>query len=1287
MARSVNNMMDPAGGVAAAAWLVDPSGRYQWRYWDGQAWTNWVGNEAGTGWDSLVSGPSSDERDKLAYLRSYLVGAVARGVISPAVAEALDTDAAAWQQVPELAAPTPIDLRSDRLPQSAAPTTSAPLAMAEAPAIPTPPASPSMPPPQVPRHSSTAAADSNWSFAVSTEGPVTKRPQRIRAWIRHAISGVSSELAAHGLADFGALLLFAGLFGFVAFALGSVSPGLRPVAEVAIPVTAFGAGWFLRRKGTPWVGNVLVLVGAALLPVVTIASLSDGASPPPDLSGAGLIAALVLVLLATAGVEALLAHRDPTSSLRFAVAPTAWLAVAAAGLGIDRVVPSGSDLATPKPAQWAIVVVAILLTLALTQFKANEFWARSVAVSAWPSLAVAYVMTMVSAERVGWPPVPVLVAGLGVIVGLELLTAGRHWVSTSSVQITVLIVTAAAVSNEWPFGWIACGIAIALVGLAEVRQFRSAPRWFIWGLLSFAALAVLACGWDLQFTPAALMVAGAVGWAWAAAQIQRPSTLERVQSRVLVWLFPIPFVIGLAAWSTPPTATVVSASLVLLVAILTRVLPPQRRSPWPQWVVTAGGLTLLAVLGQVGNSSASTVAAAALVATAFVILPQRRQLSIATVVSSLLVTGVAAADWLDWTPQNPGPAVSLLAGLVLLGSSIALRRKVLSSPTWAALSAVAMLANMIAIVAWLLNEADPYPAGLALVAGSSAVAVGLALAAAPSGWRWLRDVSMVAATVAMLLLIPTLNASTAWVAAVAAATAVLSASVRMLAQRNEPLSTWQRPLLELTVISLLISFSVSLEPGPGWRTLALSAIAVATALTSVTLTGAWRRITQWVVAAATVSAWLSMGEWLQWSNEAMVARGSVAAAVVLAGSAGALWVTKRGRDWVFVSSLSGTFALLIATVELYEGGLDRSLAGPWVAGSLFVAAVASAAAVQPLEPASTPVTEGEADLGGLGAAGLGTAPASADAGQTGETTQAAVSAAAPGASSAAATAVRIASVVFLGASLAVFLDVAGSDAKQILAVAVGVGLLATLGLVGISLTGRASRWGATIEIVAIAAAAGALLVAPAVGSNGIAVLFLLVGAELAAIGTVRDQQFLVYFAPAALCTSWVVFASSFTESSPSWFTVPAGLTVLVTVELARRQRRSRSLEPTTKLLSFIEAAGMVLLVVTPLVQIVQLGPIHVIESLLLGLALAVWGALTQVRRRLLAGIVTTALAVGLLIVISAVDIAQRVSGPLLWLVIAAAGVFVVLVAGFLESRRSHSEGWRSRLDERVAGWE
>ena len=291
-----------------------------------------------------------------------------------------------------------------------------------------------------------------------------------------------------------------------------------------------------------------------------------------------------------------------------------------------------------------------------------------------------------------------------------------------------------------------------------------------------------------------------------------------------------------------------------------------------------------------------------------------------------------------------------------------------------------------------------------------------------------------------------------------------------------------------------------------------------------------------------------------------------------------------------------------------------------------------------------------------------------------------------GASSAAATAVRIASVAFLGASLAVFLDVAGSDAKQTLGVAVGVGLLATLGLVGISLTGRASSWGATTEIVAIAAAAGALLVAPAV-PNGVAVLFLLVGAELAAIGTVRDQQILVYLAPAALCTSWVVFAGNLTESSPSWFTVPAGLTVLVTIELARRQRRSRSLEPTTKLLSFIEVAGMVLLVVTPLVQIVQLGPIHVIESILLGLALAVWGALTQVRRRLLAGVVTTALAVGLLIVISAVDVAQRVSGPLLWLVIAGAGLAVVLVAGFLEGGRRHSEGWRSRLDERVAGWE
>jgi len=99
---------------ALSRWHPDPTGRFQWRYWDGTQWTDWVARDGVSGRDQFVSGPGAEEQQKLAYLRAYVAGAVARGVLPKKAAAALDADAANWQSVPEFGPPASIDLRPDQ---------------------------------------------------------------------------------------------------------------------------------------------------------------------------------------------------------------------------------------------------------------------------------------------------------------------------------------------------------------------------------------------------------------------------------------------------------------------------------------------------------------------------------------------------------------------------------------------------------------------------------------------------------------------------------------------------------------------------------------------------------------------------------------------------------------------------------------------------------------------------------------------------------------------------------------------------------------------------------------------------------------------------------------------------------------------------------------------------------------------------------------------------------------------------------------------------------------------
>jgi len=1205
------------GEACPAGWSPDPAGHAGTRYWDGSAWTGWVSDGVDVRWDEVVPGPDEREQQMLAYLRHYLVGATARGVIPADAAAALDADAASWQQVPALPAPTAV-------------------VDAVVPATWNPPDETVVPPQPAPASPLAGTAAPAAARAPSEPSGPTGPTVRARAvaWLRRSARALSAELAVHGLADVGALLVFVGLFGFVAFAFGEVRAGLRPLAEVALPVVVLGTGAFLRRRGTRTVGNVLVVLGGALLPVVLVASFSDGAAPPPDLDGAALVGALVASMLAVAGVEALLVRRSPDSPVRYLVAPTCWLAVAAAGLGLGRAVPSGSDLATPMPLQWALVAVAVVATVALGRLRPRGPWARAADVTAGPALVLAYGLTMLSAGREGWSPWPVLLAAVALLLGVELLVGARQRVLVAVGELVVVVGTAAALAQSWPAPWVAAGVTVALLALAESARRHGAPRPVVLAGVGAAAVAAYSAGIDLRVDPAGAAAAAGVLWVWVASQSLWPTTLGPRWTRAGAWVLPVLFVDALHNATSASTATFVMGCVVAAVVAVLVAVPRARKDPWTWWVLVAGGAVALSVLAQLSGVTWWTVAAAAVVSLACAVSPVRRSESRGVAVGAAVITVVAAVELLGWAPEDLAPWAVGVMGAGTLAASLALVGRRLSRTGWLWAVAVAGGIQLVGVLSWLATGSG-VPLGLLVVGGTAATAAGLGLAAVPTGWWLTRHASAVVGSCSVLLLAAALDAPMAVVAAVAAGVVLVASLARTLLRLGGRGTAWRQPMSEVVLLALASGLAAATQAGPGWTGLVLVAASAAAVLHSVGTDGPGRLGYQLGTVVTAGGAWWSLSDWQGWSVTSAVAATAVLGAAVMLVAAVVTWVRRVPRDWATVGVASGMLPLLGAAVQLTAEGVDRAVAGPWVAGALLGGAVAAGALVRP-----------------TGWDGW-----------------------------------RVVSVVMGLGAVAVLLDAVGADADQLLAVSVTVGLLGTAGMVAISLFERGRSWLLSVEGVAVAGLAGAAVAGPAVGSRGVALLLLLLGTELLAVGAVRDLPPLLFLSPVALCASWLVLVSEVVDRGPSWFTVPVGATVLATVELARRQRRRRGLPASARPLVVVEVLGTALLVVAPLVEVVRTGPLHVVTAVALGVALGLWGTLTRVRRRLVAGAATVVVAVLLLVVVPMVDLARRAGGPVVWLLVAGAGLVAIGVAAAVERRRRDAARGSGRLADAVRGWE
>lgn len=299
----------------------------------------------------------------------------------------------------------------------------------------------------------------------------TPRPSAIGDRTRRIKELIASDVAMHGLAYLGVLLLFAGAFGFTLFSFNTVGAAMRPVAEIGVPSLLLGSAWFLRRRRAPVVATGLGLIGGLLLPVMLFASFVDGVAYPPDLDGNSLVSTLAVVSVLLAIAYAGYSARHPDASLRYLVAPMTWAACWALGLIMAKDPAGGIDLRDWSAGQLALVSVAVAVTAAFPRLQPRARLSAAVRISVLPGIAIAYGLTLALAASEGWPPIPVAVAGLSALAVVELLAGTAHTSDPLDLlESAILGITASALVAGLGPGRGGAATALAFLALLDWQE-------------------------------------------------------------------------------------------------------------------------------------------------------------------------------------------------------------------------------------------------------------------------------------------------------------------------------------------------------------------------------------------------------------------------------------------------------------------------------------------------------------------------------------------------------------------------------------------------------------------------------------------------------------------------------------------------------------------------------------------------------------------------------------------------------------------------------------------------
>lgn len=500
---------------------------------------------------------------------------------------------------------------------------------------------------------------------------------------------VASDVAVHGLAYLGVLLLFAGSFGFMVFSFGSVRVGVRPLAEISMPTVLLGSAWFLRRRGAPFVATALGLLGGLLLPITMLASFVDGVPFPPELHGTALAVTSALVAVALSGAYAAYAVRHPDASLRYLVAPMIWVALWAVGLVVAPATTS-VDLRRWSAGQLALVAVGVALTTGVARFRPRGRFSAETQTAGIFGAIVSYPVTLLFAGTEGWPTVPVVAAGVATIVVVELLNdriGGRDVVAV--IQTVLMLVTASALIRDAGVPWTGAAVVVASVGLLEWQRWRSADVSGLWSAAAGLAVGLMLASTGLDRFGRAIPDAGAAHEPWAAvaafgaaslwAHARRSSFGEVGTQRALsaaAALLPVGIAAGLFDACPDDLALLVVALIVVSLVVVQRATA-SRDDLYAWWIPAVAGATVYGTVAVAESQAASwlLVCAAALGAVALAGARWPPGAAVWTAAAGLVWAGELARRVVGWESTWAGV---VLAGAGLLVMVVATRRPALA---------------------------------------------------------------------------------------------------------------------------------------------------------------------------------------------------------------------------------------------------------------------------------------------------------------------------------------------------------------------------------------------------------------------------------------------------------------------------------------------------------------------------------------------------------------------------------------------------------------------------------
>ncbi|KGM10966.1 hypothetical protein N868_12850, partial [Cellulomonas carbonis T26] len=1078
----------------------------------------------------------------------------------------------------------------------------------------------------------------------------------------------------------------------------------------AVVAAALLVAWSVVRRvdPPPLPGSAVVLdVVAAVAPVMLVAAV--GAATDGTVA---LVTAAAVVLAATVLARGTL--RRPGTP-RFwawwwvgAVTVTAVGSVAAAFALEDR---------------WVVPVVAGSLVVAVVGGPGRGWW-RVVAATplVWWAWLALFLATDVPDGVRGWGLGAI---GLGAVVVAHAVGGGRAPSAGTGVRGARGTGHAAA----------AAGLAGHVTALPALVLAVGEP----WGVV--AVLAAGTAGWLLT------AVAGDVGWSPVGALLDGAGIGRVAPWAIALTGVPVTTSVALDVGGALPLEST-WAVLVLLVAALvyaagTRMpTGPRLRAVLP-WAAFAAAL--LAVVG--AREAWPTVAALAVVIAQVVLTRGRHAVMVWTAwtavtpaVALTLRTAVPAVDRLDLDVVVAGAGIGL-GGLLLVGGFVADRARP-TDPRPLPRHRVALPPSVVGAVQLALGLVvavtvpDDAAAGVLLLAGAVVLAavaalggvgavgaaalllawvsavpllgedhpgawahVAVAAGLAGLGWlvarpgaprvRWARwDVALaVAATVPAVVAVATATGSSRPFVRLAVGVLVVAAAVRLARRRGlSEVLGW---------IGTALVVSAAAESGAGWTALSLATLAAAhTALAAVRETGVVRTARQWIGAAAGTAAWVALLRWVEWSPQtatdvtAVVGAVAVLALVVVVGRLG------RGRSWVppwgtvgLLLSVGATLWVLPwggAPIGDVPPGVEPQV-GWWHVVAWVLLALAAGGAERALpwgwwrELAVVPAL-----------AAVLTGFAAADASATTRVSVLAVLAA------------------LSGAALVLVAQAGARHARG-----------------GVEAAGPAGRrdadggrqdphmgwqdahggwqrppgvpWQRPVAVLGVATVAVALLLAaaPAAAPTGadeptpvlLAAALAAAAVQAAALGVAYRELGLRLAAPVVAWLAWAAYATHAISGSVAWYTVPVGLATLVVVGVWRADRRDRGLPPAADGVAGLELTGVAFLVVSSFASAFTDSVLHALVAAAIGVAVALWGVATRVRRRFVtgAGIVVAGLVLAVGLPLVALLPAVGEAGA--WVAVAVVGLIAVMAATLLERGRAVVRGGRARLMDATEGWE